>query len=254
MTPAALRRFRGVDKSDPPSEEEVEIFERIPWDSIDSRPDRRWVAYLVAGVIVLASIGVSIGRQIGPTTREAGDSTLPQSVSIPPGTLAPSTTLAVATTTPTTVGEELWTEADLMALPEGTVEATAATLAEWYVTDFFTRDQVDRERSFVEWVGAWEVEWMSPALARITVLVRRLAAVGDDPYQRLDVEAWDVITRLDDTGWTVAGGPLVAEAPELAVDVDDDLLEDSRREARTIEPMEWTDPAGVIWSVQTWDD
>lgn len=192
------------------------------------------MAYLLAGAVVLGAVGMSIGRQIQP-----------QLAPSPPATIPATTTPAIPETPATTVtmasapdpGGPL-SEADLMAVPVDSVEMEAAALAEWYVVDFFTRDEAEGERSFVEWARAWEVVWETPTTARVTVLVRRLAATGGEAYRRLDAEAWSVVTELGDEGWAIVGGPVEADAPDLVV-----------RRPDSQSTSEWTDAAGLVWEV-----
>lgn len=213
-------------------ERDVEVFERIPWEALEERPDRRWIAYVMAGVIVLGAVGISIGRQL--SSRPA----VPVSTTLAARTEAVTTTTALMAppVAPPTTSIGL-TEADLMALPAANLEWSAAALAEWFVVDHFTREAPEGDRSFVEWVRALEVEWSATSTARVTVLVRRLAARSGDPYQRLDAEAWEVVTELADSGWSVAAGPIAVEPPELDA---------SRREPTS----EWVDDAGLTWEVQ----
>ena len=222
----AVRTFAGVD-----DERDVEVFERIPWEALTERPDRRWIAYVVAAVIVLGALGVSIGRHLAggpalspPTTLGAATDPVTTTTGTVPPVTAPPTTVSMLT------------EADLMALPAANLEWPAAAVAEWFVVDHFTRDAADEDRSYVEWVRALEVEWTSTTTASVTVLARRLAAKGDEPYRRLDDEVWEVVTELGEQGWTVAAGPIPAEAPTL----------DAAVEATS----EWVDDAGLTWPVQ----
>lgn len=214
-------------------ERDVEVFERIPWESLEAKSDRRWMAYALAVVIVLGAVGVSLGRQMAAPPEPVPTTTAP--VSTTPETVAPATTVEVAAAPgpPTT-----WSEADLMALPAETIETTAMAVAEWFVVDFFTRDDPEDDRSFVEWARAWQMEWETPTSARVTVLVRRLGATADEPYHRLGAEAWDVELELDEEDWSVASGPARGETPELVV-----------RDTDAI-GGEWTDEAGVTWRIE----
>lgn len=214
-------------------ERDVEVFERIPWESLEAKSDRRWMAYALAVVIVLGAVGVSLGRQMAAPPEAVSTTTAP--VSTTPETVAPAATVEVAAAPgpPTT-----WSEADLMALPAETIETTAMAVAEWFVVDFFTRDDPEDDRSFVEWARAWQMEWETPTSARVTVLVRRLGATADEPYHRLGAEAWDVELELDEEDWSVASRPARGETPELVV-----------RDTDAI-GGEWTDEAGVTWRIE----
>jgi hypothetical protein len=130
-----------------------------------------------------------------------------------------------------------------MALPPQSLEAGAAAVAEWYVVDFLTRDGSDDGRSFVEWARASEIDWPSPSAAEVTVLVRRLAARGDDPYQRLGTEAWVVRVDLEEKGWVVVPPPAPGEPPQLTTGTE-----------ATETAVEWTDAAGLVWQVGAGED
>lgn len=219
-------------------EKDVEIFERIPWESLAERTDHRWIAYVVAGVVVLGALGISVGRHLaaGPVVPPAttmATAAVPTATSQPFPPSSPPTS-APASPPPT---EPMLTEADLMALPAADLEWAAAAVAEWFIADHFTRDSAGGDRSYVEWVRAFEVEWTSTTTASVTVVTRRLAARGDDPYQRLDEEAWEVVTELTDDGWTVAAGPAPARLPLVEVGAPEPT-------------SEWVDAAGLTWPVQ----
>lgn len=125
-----------------------------------------------------------------------------------------------------------------MAIPAESLEATAAAIAEWFIVDHFTRDgsgDGSDGRSFVEWAGTLERVWVDSATLELTVVVRRLAAPGDEPYRRLPTEAWRVTTELSDEGWAITDGPEAVSVPEHDVQVETEL--------------DWEDPAGLTWSV-----
>lgn len=220
-------------------EQDVEVFERIPWESLEEKTDRRWMAYALAGVVVLGAVGVSLGRQMSAGPEPVPTTAGPVSITLESEAVAPATTAGVAAApSPATT----WSEADLMALPAETIETAAMAMAEWYVVDFFTRDDPQGDRSFVEWARASQVEWETPISARVTVLVRRLAAIAEEPYHRLEAEAWVVEMELDEEAWSVASGPFPGETPDLVLRSPD---ADGDRNAG-----EWTDDAGVTWPIQ----
>lgn len=241
-------------------ERDVEIFERIPWDSLEEKPERRWMAYLLAAVVVLGAVGVSLGRQMGSSPAA------PPSASMAPIMTSASTPEALPSPSPTAAAapemDATWSEADLMALPAEWLEMSAAAMAEWFVVEFFTREEPGEDRSFVDWARTREIEWVAPSLVEVTVLVRRLAAAGDGPYQRLGTEAWVVTTELTDDGWTVVQGPVQSETPELATDFADADQAGSEgsvgagkaTDGRRLEEVEWVDSAGVIWKVRQWSE
>lgn len=209
---------------------DVEVFERIPWEALEKPQDRRWALYLGAAALVMGAVGVTVGRGMATPTPV-------------PVTEAPETTLAVATTIPTTVPavalpDTTWSEADLMAVPAETLEDSAAALAEWYVVDYFTRSGADGQgRSFVEWSAVVAREWLAASTLELTVVLRRLAAEGDESYIRVPTEGWLVTTELGDQGWVVVGGPMPVAPPEPVVEMP---------------PLEvqWADAAGLEWLIQ----
>lgn len=215
---------------------DVEVFERIPWESLEQNHDRRWLGYLLAGAILLTAVGVTIGRGTAapaPVTVTPGTSV---AVS-PPTTGQPAEPVAVTTTSPA-----LWEEADLMALPVASLELEAAAVAEWFVVDHFTRDEGSDGRSFVDWARAARLSWTDTTTAEVTVLIRRLAAAEEEPYQRLPLEGWKVTARLRDRGWVVVDGPMAVEASatEMALEGGGGSGEDAT----------WTDGAGLTWEVK----
>ena len=231
----ADRTFAAVEHPD----RDVEVFERIPWESLERTRDLRWWIYVAAAALVMGAIGVTLGRgwaPVEPVPVVAGDSvpatstlsTSPSTmVSVPPP--VPDPTVAAPPST-------IWSEADLMAVPEERLEAAAETVATWFLVERFTRDD-ETGRSFVEWAGALETRWVTTTTARVTMVVRRLAAEGEKAYVRVPDETWAVDLELGDTGWVVSNGPVAIEAAELTVDL---------RRAQT---ATWTDPAGLQWDI-----
>jgi hypothetical protein len=226
-----------VDQSD----RDVEIFERIPWDSLRPSPDRRWWAYVVAAAIVMGAVGVSVGRTWGspaPTVPSVVTTT-PTVQTTPAAAPAQTGEAPLEMSPPPSTTSTLWSEADLMAVPEERLLQTAAATASRFVVDHFTRDEGDDGggRSFVEWAEATATTWTAADRVTVTVVARRLAAGGDEAYRRVPDEAWEVDLRLEGERWTVVGGPAGAPAPEIVVDV-----VEAEQEA-------WTDAAGLTWQV-----
>lgn len=230
---------------------EVEVFERIPWESLErAGGDRRWIAYLMAGVLVLGAVGVSLGRQMTPAPTPVGSTAPPTVPSSQPVAGPPTGDVSAPPTSTTTAPEAgLWSEADLMALADSPVELTAAAVAEWFIRDHFTRDGADGGRSFVEWAGTVGFTWTDAARAAVTVALVRLAAEEEADYRRLDPEGWEVHLELDEEGWTVVDGPFMAEGglPRVVISTPDS------GSAETAE-SEWIDEAGLTWTVRERSD
>lgn len=254
------RRFGRVEHED----RDTEIFERIPWESLEKGSQRRWWVYLGAAALFMGGIGISIGRgTASPVAPAPADTTqvvpIAEEEVAPPPSIITSTTMATSGT---------WAEADLMAAPVPGLETSAASLAEWFVVDHFTRDGSSGEegRSFVDWAGPIAFEWVESGGAEVTVLIRRLATPGEGSYQRLPDEAWKVVLSLDDTGWKVVDGPYSAQPADSVVDIDplDSSVPDQVGELAGDEPVtgasrigpdwvievDWVDDAGLSWPVR----
>jgi hypothetical protein len=247
----------------------LEVFERIPWESLEKPPDRRWALYLAAAAVVMGAVGLTVGRGMA-TPPPVPTSTLPMT------TLAPVTSLPRfgPTTVPVASAPDIpatWSEADLMAVPAQDLEDGAAALAEWYIVDYFTRDGSGADgRSFVEWSAVLDKQWLTASALEHTVVVRRLAAEGDEPYARIPTEAWHVTTELVDDGWVVVEGPVEATSrepivdlaslegslpPEVAGRLDEaDALGAVEVAGRWLVEVDWTDAAGLNWVVRRWLD
>jgi hypothetical protein len=253
VRPVAYGPIMGVVEQDPGDDGDVEVFERIPWESLERQADHRWIVYLVAAALVAGAVGLSLGRQGLPSP----DAAAPPAPAPPLNPAPPLTTAASVTTAapardlatspgpaagpPSAGGDGLPpAEADLMALADAPLELTAAAVAEWFVTDFFTRRGGEGGRSFVEWAGVVAFRWEAPTRAALTVGVVRLAAKEADEYRRVDPEAWNVVLELDGDGWRVVDGPVAVPGgflPEVAA-------------AGAGPVSEWVDGAGLRWQVR----
>jgi hypothetical protein len=177
-------------------ERPAEEVEHIPWSQLleEHRAARPWAVYAAAGVIAAVAIGI-VGARIlradGPTadlgvTTSATTSTLPAPVDevVPPSPAA-------------------YSEADLLAVYPLAGDREAAARAEWFVTDYFTRDgEGDDPPTSVEWARALDVEREEPDRLRVTVAFRNVTAAGSG-WERGPVRA--VAVTVD--GGAVAGLP-----------------------------------------------
>lgn len=224
-------------------ERDTEVFERIPWEALHSGPDRRWMIYAGAAIVVVGAIGVSIGRS--PAVPATTPAPPPASVTSVPTTSTPEVaTTVVSASTPSTSVAEVITEADLMALDGANIDRQAMAAAEWFVVEWFTRESSDDDpsRSFVDWASTVSIEWLSSTRARVMVAIRRLATANGGSYQRVDDEAWSVDVEMTLDGWKVVAGPAIEDFP-LTMDI----------ESANAERTEWTDGAGLSWSIETND-
>lgn len=203
-----------------------EVFESVPWEHlVDLRPDRRRWLHLGAGMVVVAVLVAGIAMTFRPrpeavTVAPASPpaTTAPPATADPgpPTTGAPPPAEAVPSLPAASVlpGPGVYSEADLMAgASAGGTSSLAASVAEWFVVEWFTIDGdpaapawdlpggVDRPagegtRSFVEWAGAVAVEEVAPGAHAVEVVVRRLAATDGATYRRMPTEAVRVVVDL----------------------------------------------------------
>ena len=97
-----------------------------------------------------------------------------------------------------------------MAVPAADA-ASAAAIAEWFVTDFLTVE-AEASSSFVQWAKALTVE-PTPSGYRVTVLFAVLGAGADGAYVRQPVRALRVGVDRVAGGWQPDGLPQPASVP-----------------------------------------
>jgi hypothetical protein len=213
-------------------EERNEVYERIPWETLESKGgDRQRWMFALAGAIVLGALAYSFmsgrpGTNPAQSTM-AGISTLAQgSVAVvTPGTvpLAP---------VPETAAPVLVAEADLYAVAPARIVEQATAHAEWFAAEYIGVDGSEESRLalaalmpvgvpeppppestrvFVEWVRAMSVEELEAPDYRVTVLVRSLVAVGEEPYHRQAPFTVTVDVRVTEAGPQVMMPPVLGE-------------------------------------------
>jgi len=181
--------------SDLPREE----YEHVPWSQLASaaRPTVSLRAAVAVGVVAAVAIGLFGSRLM---SRDA-PAEIPDPAVIPDiGAVAASTT-SVATTVPL---PQLYREADLLTvLPDEEIRL-AAMRAEWFVTDYFTvtdaaGDPAARQ-SYVEWARAFRVDGADPERFTVSVAYRLLVAGAAGTFDRLAVQAVEVVVERDRRG------------------------------------------------------
>jgi len=209
---------------------ESEEFEQIPWANLvaeqaDGIDKRIYVAAGVVGILIVAVLGVRLlgaGGQPLPPTPIVTEVRQPTPVEA-----VPSTPMVIA-------------EADLRAEaaePAGPRDRLVETSAEWFVTDWYTRDgsqetirsiravlsadiapaslpheAEDLPGTFVEWAKTIEIEYSEDGGIDVTV-VYRLIRETDDGFVREPVKAVVIaLVRTKDTVEVVSLPP--TEAPE----------------------------------------
>ncbi len=199
-----------------------EVYERIPWESLERRhPDRQWLVIAVAGAVAVASLAYSFIRSqpvVDPSPASLAAPGMPPT--IPPAAPPAPSPMVVA-------------EADLFALdPERLIDQVAAHAA-WFATEYFSVDGSEESRAvlasllpagvpmpqapadirvFVDWVGVQSVFERSALTYVVEVLVRSLVAGSDHVFTRQPA-------RLATVEITIGadGRPRVTSPPSMAV-------------------------------------
>jgi hypothetical protein len=218
-------------------EKRDEIYERIPWESLEKpNGDRQWLILGIAAAIVAGALGYSFMSSRGaiapqPTLVTApvaavGDPDLPAPQPVTPTPAAPTTTL------PPVVAQ-----ADLYAVPPGSLADSAAAHAEIFVAEFLTitgsEDDQNTLRTmlppdlplpsapeggvvFVEWVGAVSATEIGTELYEVQVVARYMVAADGSTYQRVEPELVTVRVAVDDSGTRVVSAPSFSPLPPMA--------------------------------------
>ncbi len=207
----------------PMEQERNEVYERIPWETLDrGGGDRQWLVIAVAGAVVVAALTFSFMRgQPMPTTQmEPVPATAPLAPSPPPEI------------TPTTVTSPVvMAEADLFAVDPDTLAHLAASHAEWFAVEYLSVDGSEQSRQtlvsllpsgvplpeapegtqvFVDWAGTQSVTETVPLSYQVEVLVRSLLAQGDGGFTRQPVTRMQVTVQIGEDGL-----PRVASPPRI---------------------------------------
>jgi len=207
--------------------EREEVFERIPWETLERRGgDRQWLVYALAGAVVLGALTYSFMRN--------------QPTSLPPVAGAVTTTVpAISTTsanlgsTPSTVASPVVVaEADLFAIDPERLLDEAVSHAEWFAVEYVSVDGSEQSRGilgsllpegvplpvapegtqvFVDWARARATTQTGPVSFEIEVLVRSLASSDDSGFTRQTPLSLTVGVEFDDDG-----APRVTTVPSLA--------------------------------------
>lgn len=207
--------------------ERHEVYERIPWETLEKRgSDRQWLYVGLAGVVALGALAYSfVENQPAESAPEARAAPATVAVTTPPAPSAPSTVAS-----PLVV-----TEADLYAVdPERLVDAAVAH-AEWFAVEYISVDGSDEAaralgallpegvplpeappgtQVFVDWVGAQRITEVGQLVFEVDVLVRSLVSTPESGFVRQPIRMLRVEVHLGENGEPlVTGPPLVIDAP-----------------------------------------
>jgi hypothetical protein len=212
-------------------QERNEVYERIPWETLEEKKgDRQWLMFAAAGAVVLGALAYSFMSSRPGTVPVITTLSVAQAT-IPPAPAAAPPPTPVQALPPTMSSSPVVTaEADLYAVhPERMIDRVAAH-AEWFVAEYLTFDGSEQGRAtlssllpsdmplpaapegtrvFVEWVRTATVEEIAPLTYRATVLARSLAAAEEGAYERqAPLEVAVEIALAEE-------GPQVVMPPEL---------------------------------------
>lgn len=239
-----------------------ERFDSIPWDALvlDDAKRRRRVAGLVGlSLVIVGGVAGALGllrAEPASNSIDAGRTARP-SVPSDPEPAPPSSAAGVA-------------ERDLVAGGDSLTDSAGAYAA-WFVADYFTLDgsAITREavlsrlpegisipeadgtaRSFVETALPIHVTPIEGG-HRVVVVVRALAALDGENYERQPVKAVEVTVATSPDGFSISDlptpVPLPASTPGRLVveeqEPPDEILEAARRQA-----SQWGEPTGTIVS------
>jgi hypothetical protein len=209
-------------------EERQEVYERIPWETLDKQSgDRQWLMVAVAGAVAVGALAYSFVNS-QPTPPPA-----PVAVAV----TAPPATSAVAPVTPVTTTQTplLLAEADLYAVNPERIIDQAKALAEWFAVEYFAVDGSDQSQGtlrslmpsgvplpeapvgiqvFVDWVGVQSVTETASLAYDIEVLVRSLMAEGDGGFVRQPTRVATINVVIGDDGVPRVSRPPVITTPE----------------------------------------
>ena len=217
--------------------EREEVYERIPWETLDRRgSDRQWLVYAVAGAVVLGALAYSfvINRPVPQPVAQVQPST-----SSVPATSA----LTTAVSPPSTVASPVVVaEADLFAVDPERILESAATHAEWLAVEYVSTDGGDETtlanllpagvplpstpegtQVYVDWAGVRSVTQTGPSRFTVEGLVNSLVAHGEEGFVRQEPLLVGVAVEVDEEGAVRATSvPTIAPAsvtpaPELAL-------------------------------------
>lgn len=202
-----------------------EIYERIPWETLERTGNsRQWMTLAGAGAVVVGVLAYSFVSN--------------QPVEIPPPEMViasgqPTATLPLPSTPLTTVNTPIVVaEADLFAIhPERLVDMVSSH-AEWFAVEYFTMDESAESRStlqallpqglpmptaspgtqvFVDWVGVQSVVETGALAYEVKVAVRSLVSDSQTGFVRQPTRLAVLDIALDGAGTPRVTGPPMVE-------------------------------------------
>ncbi len=212
-------------------EERHEVYERIPWETLEKQgTDRQWLAYAVAGAVVVGALAY--------TFMQNRPAPIPDTVPVAAEQLAAPVTSILTAPIVTVATPLVVAEADLFAVdPERLIDQAAAH-AEWFAVEYFGVDGSTESSQtlaglmpegvplpeapegvqvFVDWAAATSVIEVDVFVFEVEVTVRSLRSGSDGVFVRQPTRIATIRVKLDDDGLPrVAAPPLVRTADALS--------------------------------------
>ncbi len=196
--------------------ERHETYERIPWETLESKPsDRNWLVYAIAGAVAVGALAYSFARSQPVEVPAAAPSIAPAAVAPGPAVTSPPATV----TSPIVVSE-----ADLFAVEPDAFARLAAAHAELAAVAYISADGVESllpadlpppelppgTSVFVDWAGTSRVTEIDQLNYEVDVSVRSLRAQDEGPFVRQPTLNVSFLIGIDNEG-----APYVRAAPTL---------------------------------------
>lgn len=208
-------------------QERHEVYERIPWETLDKQGgDRQWVVIAVAGAVVAGALAYTFVKSQPATPAPVPTAPVVVADAPPPVLAATVTTVATAPV--------LLTEADLYAVDPQSLLDQARAHAEWFAVEYFSVDGSEESKRtlatlmpaglplpdapegtqvFVDWVGTRSVTETGPLSYDVSVLVRSLVSIGDGAFVRQAPRLATIGVTVGETGQVHITGPPMVELP-----------------------------------------
>jgi hypothetical protein len=197
-----------------PTDQRPELYESIPWDALvtdDAKRRRRWLS-IVAAALVLGALSAAIARNLP----SSGDRPVASTPSTVPVTTTVTTPVAAASDGATAAAVAVWFLSDYFTL-DGT-DITRRSLVEMLPDHVVLPEPASDERSFVETVIPVVVErGDEPGVHRVVAVVRMLTAPDGSEYLRQPARAVELWVRVTDEGVGVLDLPRPVPMPDIAV-------------------------------------
>jgi hypothetical protein len=202
-----------------------EDFESIPWESIGDSDRRPAWQPAAAGVAIGAALVFLLLRP-GPDATVAAEAAAPSS--------SPPTSIGTTSSTSPAPSPSMLPEADLMAVEAPDLEAAAGTVAQRFLTDFFTVDEGGRSAAerwidvpagtepglggaaVVEDVEVLDARRVAPDRVVVTAEVRR--SLRSDP-ETVDLTSFEVEVAFGDAGARIVDLPRPVAGVEVPPEV-----------------------------------